>query len=35
MTIDNLQVQVVPEPTTLALAGLGAAGLLAIRRRKV
>jgi hypothetical protein len=35
MTIDNLQIQAVPEPTTLALAGLGAAGLLAIRRRKV
>ena len=30
----TLEPQPVPEPTTLALAGLGAAGLLAIRRRK-
>lgn len=34
MTVDNLQVQIVPEPSTLALAGFGAASLLAIRRRK-
>jgi hypothetical protein len=32
--LDNLQAVPAPEPTTLALAGLGAAGLLAIRRRK-
>jgi len=30
----NSLITTVPEPTTLALAGLGAAGLLAIRRRK-
>jgi hypothetical protein len=32
--LDNLQAIPAPEPTTLALIGLGAAGLLAIRRRK-
>ncbi len=32
--IDNLQVTVVPEPSTVALALLGGAGLLVIRRRK-
>jgi hypothetical protein len=30
----TLEPQPVPEPTTLALAGLGAAGMLALRRRK-
>ena len=33
IAIDNLQVTMVPEPTTLALIGLGAASLLAMRRR--
>lgn len=32
--LDNLTITEVPEPTTLVLAGLGALGLLAIRRRK-
>jgi hypothetical protein len=32
--IDNLQVSTVPEPSTFALAGLGAAALLIIRRRR-
>ncbi|MGP8055124.1 MAG: PEP-CTERM sorting domain-containing protein, partial [Limisphaerales bacterium] len=31
--LDNLTITEVPEPTTLVLAGLGALGLLAIRRR--
>jgi hypothetical protein len=34
MSFNNISVTPVPEPTTLALAGLGAAGLLAMRRRK-
>jgi hypothetical protein len=34
VTFNSLVVQPVPEPSTLALAGLGALGLLAIRRRK-
>lgn len=34
MNIDNLRIVEAPEPTTLALAGLGAAGLLVVRRRK-
>jgi len=33
VAIDNLQVTMVPEPSTLALIGLGAASLLALRRR--
>lgn len=32
--VDDIQIQPVPEPGTMALFGLGAAGLLAIRRRK-
>ena len=32
--LDNLRITSVPEPTTLVLAGLGAIGWLAIRRRK-
>jgi hypothetical protein len=32
--IDNVSAYIVPEPSTLALAGLGAAALLFIRRRK-
>ena len=32
--IDNFSVQAVPEPTTLALAGLGLAGMLVVRRRR-
>jgi len=32
--VDNLRVTEVPEPTTLGVLGLGAAGLLAFRRRK-
>jgi hypothetical protein len=32
--IDNLTMTAVPEPTMLALAGLGAAGLMIFRRRK-
>jgi hypothetical protein len=34
MTFNSLTLSPVPEPTTLALAGLGAIGLLAVRRRK-
>jgi len=34
ITFNSLTLQPVPEPTTLALVGLGVAGLLAIRRRK-
>lgn len=34
VTFNSLVVSPVPEPSTLALAGLGALGLLAIRRRK-
>jgi hypothetical protein len=35
MYLDNLRIiDTVPEPSTIALIGLGAAGLLAIRRRK-
>ena len=33
LTLDNLQIQTVPEPSTLALAGLGIGSLLAIRRK--
>jgi hypothetical protein len=33
-TLFNWQISAVPEPSTLALAGLGAASLLAFRRRK-
>ena len=32
--IDNVLIQAVPEPSTLALAGLGAAALLGLRRRR-
>jgi hypothetical protein len=32
--LDNIQVSTVPEPTSFALAGLGAAALLIFRRRK-
>ena len=32
--LDNLTITAVPEPSTLALAGVAAAGLLSIRRRK-
>jgi hypothetical protein len=32
--VDNVQIVAVPEPTTLALAGLGGAALLLARRRK-
>lgn len=34
LTIDNLQVSAVPEPGTLALAGLGLLGVVASRRRR-
>jgi hypothetical protein len=34
ITYSSITLSQVPEPTTLALAGLGAAGLLAVRRRK-
>jgi hypothetical protein len=34
VALDNLQVTMVPEPTTLALIGLGAAALLSFRRRQ-
>jgi hypothetical protein len=34
ITYSSITLSVVPEPTTLALAGLGIAGLLAFRRRK-
>jgi len=34
MTFNSITFSPVPEPTSLALAGLGAAGLLAVRRRK-
>jgi len=34
MVIDNVQLQMVPEPCSLALAGLGGAALLGLRRRK-
>jgi hypothetical protein len=32
--LDKIQVSTVPEPTSFALAGLGAAALLIFRRRK-
>jgi hypothetical protein len=32
--IDNVRVTAIPEPSTLALAGLGIAGLLLVRRRR-
>ena len=34
ITFNSLVLSPVPEPATLALVGLGAAGLLAFRRRK-
>jgi hypothetical protein len=34
IAIDNLQVTMVPEPSSMVLIGLGAAALFAIRRRK-
>lgn len=34
VTFNSVQFEPAPEPTTMALAGLGAAGLLAFRRRK-
>jgi hypothetical protein len=34
VTFNSLSLEPVPEPTTLALFGLGAVGLLAVRRRK-
>jgi len=34
ITFNSLTLTPAPEPATLALAGLGAAGLLAFRRRK-
>jgi hypothetical protein len=34
IAVDNVQITMVPEPCTLALIGLGAAALFAIRRRK-
>jgi hypothetical protein len=35
LTIDNVKLTVVPEPTTIALAGLGVAALWFFRRKKV
>jgi hypothetical protein len=34
LTVDNVKLEIVPEPATFALAGLGAAALLIFRRRK-
>lgn len=34
LTIDNVQVTMVPEPTALALVGFGVAGMLLVRRRR-
>ncbi len=33
MTLDNVQISIVPEPSTIALVGLGMAGLCCLRRR--